>query len=183
MPWGYQICIVEFLKTCTGDYLLLVIVKKILKYIVTENFFLWRQGVSVKRGVGVCLFLRLGLELGLGSAFLKKKIDPDPGPCPDYHHTFYWRFTHTPSSMWPSCLIYCLHLWRKVKALRIQKFQRSHFSVFKSNLLVHIHPDSLWVRQLICQAIFGSCEIFIAMIFINDCFTDEIVLPSTISLV
>ena len=36
----------------------------------------------------------------------KKKIDPDPGPCPDYHP----RFTDTPSSMWPSCLIYFLHL-------------------------------------------------------------------------
>ena len=78
--------------------------------------------------------------------------------------------------MWPSCLIYCLHLWRKVKALSTcirtfwnrkfffadSKIPRSHFSVFKSNLLVHMHLDSLWVRQLICKSMFGSCENFIA---------------------
>ena len=47
-------------------------------------------------------------------------------------------------------------------SLLIQKFPRPHVSVFNSNLLVHTYPDSLLLRQLICTAIFGSCENFIA---------------------
>ena len=50
-------------------------------------------------------------------------------------------------------------------SLRIQKFLRPNVSVFKSNLPVHTYPDSLSVRQLICKAIIGSRENFIAGLF------------------
>ena len=50
-------------------------------------------------------------------------------------------------------------------SLRIQKFPRPHVSGFKSNLPVHTYPDSPSFRQLICKAIFGSREDFIASLF------------------
>ena len=77
--------------------------------------------------------------------------------------------------MWPSCLIYCLHLWRKVKAssTRIRtfwnpqiflcEFKNSTFTLFRIQIeFARPHLDSLWVRQLNCKSMFGSCENFIA---------------------
>ena len=50
-------------------------------------------------------------------------------------------------------------------SLQIQKFPCPQVSVFKSNLPVHTYSDSLSVSQLICKAIFGSSENFIASLF------------------
>ena len=96
------------------------------KIICLREFFPMKaRGVSKTRGLSFflkecCFRVRVRVRVRVSILKKKKKIDSDPGPCPDYHP----RFTDTPSSMWPSCLIYCLHLWRKVQALstRIRTF-------------------------------------------------------------
>ena len=63
------------------------------------------------------------------------------------------------------CILRPLHTYPDIFestnfSLRIQTFPRPHVSVFNSNAPVNTYPDSLSVRQLICKAIFGSCETF-----------------------